>query len=111
MPETRYDDLRALFLSCTLKRSPEPSNTEGLVEVSRRIPEKQASSANCSRILRLSRGYRSSCWRWQVVRRLAASRAPAAEQPAIGTPITGPDQLACSHGDRRHLVGAWDTFR
>ena len=41
MPETRYDDLRALFLSCTLKRSPEPSNTEGLVVVSRRIPEKQ----------------------------------------------------------------------
>ncbi|TCN34249.1 hypothetical protein EV644_12069 [Kribbella orskensis] len=60
---------------------------------------------------RLSRGYRSSCWRWQVVRRLAACKAPAAGQPAIGTPITGPDRLACSHGDRGHLVGAWDTFR
>jgi multimeric flavodoxin WrbA len=40
MPETQYDDLRALFVNCTLKRSPEPSNTEGLVEVSRRIMEK-----------------------------------------------------------------------
>jgi hypothetical protein len=29
MPETRYDDLRALYVNCTLKRSPEPSNTEG----------------------------------------------------------------------------------
>jgi multimeric flavodoxin WrbA len=40
MAETRYDDLRALFVNCTLKRSPEPSNTEGLVEVSRKIMEK-----------------------------------------------------------------------
>jgi multimeric flavodoxin WrbA len=38
MPE--YDDLKALFINCTLKRSPEPSNTEGLVEVSRRIMDK-----------------------------------------------------------------------
>jgi hypothetical protein len=37
MPETRYDDLRALYVNCTLERSPEPSNTEGLVDVSRRI--------------------------------------------------------------------------
>ncbi|TCM43459.1 hypothetical protein EV648_10978 [Kribbella sp. VKM Ac-2568] len=36
MPETRYEDLRALFLNWTLKRSPEPSTTEGLAEVSRR---------------------------------------------------------------------------
>jgi multimeric flavodoxin WrbA len=35
----RYDDLRALFLNCTLKRSPEPSNTEGLIDISRRIME------------------------------------------------------------------------
>ncbi|RZT14941.1 multimeric flavodoxin WrbA [Kribbella sp. VKM Ac-2569] len=38
---TTYDDLQALFLNCTLKRSPEPSNTEGLVDVSRKIMEKQ----------------------------------------------------------------------
>ncbi|MEU0090510.1 flavodoxin family protein [Kribbella sp. NPDC006257] len=40
MTETRYDDLRALFINCTLKRSPEVSNTEGLVEVSRKIMAK-----------------------------------------------------------------------
>jgi multimeric flavodoxin WrbA len=39
MPE--YRDLRALFINCTLKRSPERSNTEGLVDVSRQIMEKQ----------------------------------------------------------------------
>jgi multimeric flavodoxin WrbA len=39
MPE--YDDLRALFVNCTLKRSPAVSNTEGLIDVSRKILEKQ----------------------------------------------------------------------
>ena len=40
MPDTSYDDLKALFINGTLKRSPEPSNTGGLIEVSRRIMEK-----------------------------------------------------------------------
>lgn len=33
----RYDDLSALFINCTLKRSPEVSNTEGLIERSREV--------------------------------------------------------------------------
>src|SRR5213595_1784294 len=36
-----YDDLRALFINCTLKRSPELSHTQGLVDFSRSIMEKQ----------------------------------------------------------------------
>ena len=40
MTERRYNDLRALFINCTLKRSPEPSNTARLIEVSTRIMEK-----------------------------------------------------------------------
>jgi multimeric flavodoxin WrbA len=36
-----YDDLRALYINCTLKRSPAVSHTEGLVDVSRKILEKQ----------------------------------------------------------------------
>ena len=36
-PSRRYDDLRALVINCTLKRSPEPSNTAGLIDVSARI--------------------------------------------------------------------------
>ncbi|WP_328541049.1 flavodoxin family protein [Streptomyces sp. NBC_00344] len=32
-----YDDLRALFINCTLKYSPEPSNTQGLVDRSSAI--------------------------------------------------------------------------
>ena len=32
--ETDYSDLRALFINCTLKRSPEISNTQGLMDIS-----------------------------------------------------------------------------
>jgi multimeric flavodoxin WrbA len=40
--ESRWDfsDLQALFLNCTLKRSPEVSHTQGLIDISRRILEK-----------------------------------------------------------------------
>jgi multimeric flavodoxin WrbA len=38
---TSYDDLRAMFVNCTLKPSPEPSHTQGLIDVSRGIMEKQ----------------------------------------------------------------------
>ena len=37
----RYDDLRALFFNCTLKRSPELSHTQGLIDVSAGIMAKQ----------------------------------------------------------------------
>src|SRR5947207_9124273 len=42
MNDTAYDftGLRALFINCTLKRSPEPSNTQGLVDASRAIMER-----------------------------------------------------------------------
>ena len=40
-PAPRYDDLRALFFNCTLKRSPERSNTQGLIDVGAGIMQKQ----------------------------------------------------------------------
>lgn len=38
---TRYDDLKALYFNCTLTRSPEVSNTQGLIDRSRHIMEAQ----------------------------------------------------------------------
>jgi hypothetical protein len=38
-PPADYHDLKAVFINCTHKRSPEPSHTEGLVGVSRHIME------------------------------------------------------------------------
>lgn len=37
-----YSNLTALFLNCTLKKSPETSNTEGLLRVSQAIMDKQS---------------------------------------------------------------------
>ena len=34
-----YSDLRAIFLNCTLKKSPERSHTQGLIDMSKAIME------------------------------------------------------------------------
>lgn len=39
-----FSDLTALFLNCTLKRSPEMSHTQGLIDISRKIMEKNGLS-------------------------------------------------------------------
>ena len=36
-----YGDLRALFINCTLKRSPDRSHTQGLISRSQSIMDKQ----------------------------------------------------------------------
>lgn len=36
-PDYDFTGLRALFINCTLKRSPEPSNTQGLIDISTSI--------------------------------------------------------------------------
>jgi hypothetical protein len=45
----RYDDLRALFINCTLKRSPELSHTQGLISRSQAIMDKQGVTAEVIR--------------------------------------------------------------
>ncbi len=44
-----YSDLRAIFLNCTLKKSPEMSHTEGLIEISKTIMEKSGISVEVIR--------------------------------------------------------------
>ena len=44
-----FSDLRAVFLNCTLKRSPELSHTEGLIAISREIMEKNGISTELLR--------------------------------------------------------------
>lgn len=44
-----FSDLRALFLNCTLKRSPRTSHTRGLIDRSRYIMEKQGVSVEVVR--------------------------------------------------------------
>jgi hypothetical protein len=42
--QSRWDfsDLRALFINCTLKRSPEPSNTQGLADIAIEIGSRES---------------------------------------------------------------------
>ncbi len=49
--ESKWDfsDLKALFINCTLKRSPEPSHTDGLVGIARTIMEKNGVSVDAVR--------------------------------------------------------------
>ena len=44
-----FSDLRALFLNCTLKRTPELSHTQGLIDMSRAIMEKNGVSVEVLR--------------------------------------------------------------
>ncbi len=46
-----YNDLRAVYVNCTLKKSPEKSNTEGLLDVSRLIMEKQGVTVDVIRAI------------------------------------------------------------
>jgi len=41
-------DLGALYINCTLKPSPEPSHTQGLIEVSAGIMRKQGGINHCA---------------------------------------------------------------
>jgi multimeric flavodoxin WrbA len=49
--QSRWDfsDLRALFLNCTLKRSPEMSHTQGLIEISKAIMERNGATVDVLR--------------------------------------------------------------
>ncbi|MEO1074479.1 MAG: flavodoxin family protein [Bacteroidota bacterium] len=48
-PPARYDDLRALFVNCTLKPSPAESHTDTLLDVSRAIMERQGVTVDAFR--------------------------------------------------------------
>jgi multimeric flavodoxin WrbA len=48
---TDYADLNALFVNCTLKKSPDRSHTDGLMKISRQIMEKQGVSVEQIRLV------------------------------------------------------------
>ena len=49
--ETDYSDLSAFFINCTLKRSPEVSNTQGLMDISIEIMRRNGVSVDCIRAI------------------------------------------------------------
>jgi multimeric flavodoxin WrbA len=51
MPQADYSDLTALFVNCTLKRSPEVSNTQGLMDKSMAVMQAQGVEVDCIRAI------------------------------------------------------------
>ena len=49
--ETDYSDLRAMFINCTLKRSPELSHTQGLIDISMEIMRRNGVEVECIRAI------------------------------------------------------------
>jgi multimeric flavodoxin WrbA len=45
-PDRSFGDLRALFVNCTLKPAPEQSHTQGLLDISRTIMQRQGMSVD-----------------------------------------------------------------
>jgi len=87
-----FSDLKALFLNCTLKRSPERSHTEGLMAISRAILEKNGVSVEIIRPVdhRLAHGVQPDMtehgWdvdEWPPI----LEKVMAADILVIGTPI------------------------
>jgi len=49
MKKPDFSNLKALFVNCTLKKSPRQSHTRGLIDVSMKIMEKEGAEAECIR--------------------------------------------------------------
>ncbi|MEQ8435012.1 MAG: NAD(P)H-dependent oxidoreductase [Oceanicaulis sp.] len=91
-PPAQYSDLKALFVNCTLKRSPDASNTDALMDVCRRIMTGAGVSVDSVRLVdhqiafgvqpdMTQEGWERDDWPkiWERVR--------AADILVIGTPI------------------------
>ena len=51
IPHPSFSDLKAVYVNCTLKKSPETSHTEGLMEVSRAIMEREGVTTDTFRLV------------------------------------------------------------
>lgn len=50
-PSTNYRDISALFINCTLTKAPATSNTQGLIDISQNIMQKQGVSTEVLRAI------------------------------------------------------------
>jgi len=90
--EADYSDLRALFVNCTLKRSPETSNTEGLIDISAEIMRRN--DVEVDSIRAVDREIATGVWPDMTEHGWSADEWPeifervlAADILVIGTPI------------------------
>jgi multimeric flavodoxin WrbA len=81
----RFDDLQALFVNCTLKRSPEPSNTDGLIELSSGIMRRRGVVVDVIRAV--DRDIATGVWPDMTEHGSAADEWPAIYDQVLGADI------------------------
>ena len=102
-PPAKYDDLRALFINCTLKQESEISHTDILMEVSKAIMEKQGASVETILAVdyQLAPGVQPDMTEHGFQRDDWPSlfpKVPSADILVFGTPIwLGERSSVCSH--------------
>jgi multimeric flavodoxin WrbA len=107
-----FSDLRALFLNCTLKRSPEVSHTEGLIRVARTIMDRNGIGTELVRLVdhdiasgvypdMTEHGWKSDAWP------AIYEKVKAADILVIGSPIwLGERSSVCTQLIERLYAGS-----
>ena len=112
-PDSHFDDLRALVLNCTLKRSPELSHTQGLIDISAAIMRTHGVAVDTVRLVDhdIARGVYPDMTRhgWETDEWPAIlEQVMAADILVIGSPIWLGDKSVGLHaGDRAAADAAW----
>ena len=97
-----FSGLRALFINCTLKRSPELSNTQGLIDISTNIMEKHGVEVEVVRAV--DHDIATGVWRDMREHGWAADDWPMIFEKVVAAEIlvlAGPIWL----GDNSSLIG------
>ena len=104
--ETDYSDLRAFFINCTLKRSPEVSNTQGLMDISMEIMRRNGVEVDCIRAI----DHDIATGVWPDMTEHGWERD---EWPAIFERVMASDILVLGHADLagREVVGVHPDHR
>ncbi len=102
-PPAKYNDLKALFLNCTIKKSPELSHTDGLMQVAMEIMKRNKVQVDHVRVVDHAIAYgmypdmRERGWdvdEWPAL----YEKVKAADILVLGTPIwLGEKSSVCQH--------------
>ncbi|WP_328739236.1 hypothetical protein OHA91_12440 [Streptomyces erythrochromogenes] len=116
-----YADLTALYVNCTLKRSPETGNTEGLIDRSRAVMESAGARTSLIRAVDhdLATGVRPDMTDhgWESDQHLGYAIPPQADAGWIGEAGPGPSYLDPGSGgpendftNRNTAIMSWNLM-
>jgi hypothetical protein len=98
-----YSDLRALFINCTLKRSPEVSNTQGLADISIEIMRRQGVTVDVVRAI--DHEIATGVWPDMTEHGWARDDWPAISEQVMAADILTPCSISATRSRRRPTRG------